>query len=121
MKTKPVQTLILEPRLRVRLSKEVALGPGKAELLGRVQQTGSISEAARQMGMSYMRAWQLIRTMNACFIEPLVVTERGGRQGGGAKLTEIGRRALRLYQEMERNSLRSCADSSRELQRLLQH
>lgn len=65
--------------------------------------TGSITKAARQLGMSYMRAWTLIRTMNRNFSEPLVVAIRGGTQGGGgAILTDLGREALTIYRRMER-------------------
>lgn len=119
MKGKRVARFEVEPRLRVRLGKEIALGPGKVELLGWIQQTGSISEAARQMGMSYMRAWQLIQTMNHCFREPVVVAARGGQRRGGAGLTEVGSRALRLYQKMQRDALRVCTKSGHQLRMLL--
>ncbi len=92
------------PRLRVRWRDEIALGPGKAELLALIRETGSIQDAAQRMRMSYMRAWSLIQTMNHCFKEPLVAAARGGRGGGGAKLTPAGSRALELYQRMEKAS-----------------
>jgi len=63
---------ILRPRLRVERGKEIALGPGKVELLEHIAKTGSITEAAERMQMSYMRAWTLIKTMEACFRQPLV-------------------------------------------------
>ena len=94
----------LQPRLRVLLSGEIALGPGKAELLGYIAETGSISEAASRIGMSYMRAWTLVQTMNACFREPLVVAARGGKERGGASVTPSGRKALELYRRMEEQS-----------------
>src|SRR5438477_5793673 len=101
MKTKTAKSHSIQPRLRVRVGEEIALGPGKVELLEFVQQTGSITEAAKHMGMSYMRAWTLIRTMNDCFKEPLVIAVRGGSKGGGgAMLTESGQRALAAYQLM---------------------
>jgi len=90
----------LRPRLRVMWRDEIALGPGKAELLALVEETGSISQEAHRMGMAYMRAWSLVKTMNQCFKEPLVVPERGGRGGGGAKLTAAGRRSLELYHQI---------------------
>jgi hypothetical protein len=65
------KTAKLLPRLRIVWTKEVALGPGKADLLTLVGETGSIRDAAQRMRMSYMRAWKLIQTMNACFCEPL--------------------------------------------------
>jgi molybdate transport system regulatory protein len=86
---------------RVYLGEEIALGPGKVELLGHIAESGSISEAARKMGMSYNRAWLLVRTMNRCFKEPLVNSSRGGEQHGGAQLTKSGNNVLRLYRNLE--------------------
>jgi len=119
MNTKSTRILAIQPRLRVRVGDEVALGPGKVELLELVRQTGSITEAAKRMKMSYMRAWKLIQTMNQCFKEALILTSRGGKHGGGAEITEVGRKALLLYQKMERDSLRVCEGSRRKLERLL--
>jgi len=110
----------LRPRLRVICGESIALGPGKVDLLGLVGQTGSIREAADRMGMSYMRAWTLIKTMNACFKEPLVEAVRGGPKHGGAKLTETGRKALKLYHAMEEDSLRATKARWKRLQGLLQ-
>jgi molybdate transport system regulatory protein len=86
---------------RIYLGDEIALGPGKAELLRHISETGSISEAARRMDMSYNRAWLLVRTMNRCFKEPLVLASRGGDSRGGTQLTTFGRRVLILYQRLE--------------------
>lgn len=107
------------PRLRITQGDEVALGPGKAELLALVARTGSIREAAERMNMSYMRAWKLIQTMNACFREPLVISERGGSSHGGATLTATGKRVLALYGEMEQACLRAMKKNWSELQSLL--
>jgi molybdate transport system regulatory protein len=86
---------------RIYLGDEIALGPGKAELLGHISETGSISEAARRMDMSYNRAWLLVRTMNRCFKEPLVLASRGGDSHGGAQLTAFGKQVLSLYRRLE--------------------
>ena len=112
---------VLKPRLRVTCGKEIALGPGKVDLLALVGEMGSIREAARRMDMSYMRAWMLIKTMNACFKSPLVVAARGGRTHGGATLTNTGRRALALYQEMEANCLESTKSHWVQLRSLLRN
>lgn len=87
------------PRLRLRivLGPGAMLGPGKAELLERIHDSGSISAAGRQMGMSYKRAWMLVEEMNAAFAAPLVDSARGGPGGGGAKLTATGSAVLRHY------------------------
>jgi len=95
----------IHPRIRIRCGEDIAIGPGKAELLEHLQTTGSIAEAARRMDMSYMRAWKLIKTMNQCFREPLVVSVRGGTKGGGAQLSETGRQVLALYHQMEADCL----------------
>jgi molybdate transport system regulatory protein len=76
------------------------MGPGKADLLDAIRQTGSISAAARSLGMSYRRAWLLVETMNRCFREPLVTTLAGGRHGGGTQLTAMGVQVLRRYREL---------------------
>jgi len=120
MKAKKPPICSLQTRLRVRFHDEVALGPGKVELLEWIEKTGSITQAARQIGMSYMRAWTLIRTMNECFKQPLVIAERGGdRGGGGAKLSEAGRGALELYHQMDAQCLEAVQGSWKQLQKLL--
>lgn len=89
------------PRLRILMGAAVALGPGKADLLDAVDQAGSISAAARVMGMSYRRAWVLIEAMNRDFKNPLVETSAGGSGGGGAHVTPAGHDALARYRTME--------------------
>lgn len=93
--------LPLTPRLRLKLADTVAMGPGKAQLLALIDDTHSISAAARQMGMSYRRAWLLVDTMNQSFRQPLVVTATGGRRGGGASLSDTGHQVLTLYRQYE--------------------
>ena len=100
----------VRPRIRiVRDDDTIVIGPGKADLLAAIQRTGSIRAAAGELGMSYMRAWTLVRTMNAAFRSPLVEKERGGAGQGGAQLTEAGRRVLALYREMEEKSEKAVA------------
>ena len=106
-------------RLRVVLRREIAIGPGKADLLEGIAATGSISAAARRMGMSYKRAWLLVDTMNRCFRSPVVAAAKGGRTGGGARLSRLGQEVLRRYRAMERRAaIASAADLAR-LKRLL--
>lgn len=80
---------------------EIAIGPGKAELLEAIAATGSISESARRLGMSYRRAWLLVDTMNRCFREPVVASATGGSGGGGAQVTEFGRQVLERFDAMK--------------------
>lgn len=90
-----------KPQIRILFRKAIAMGPGKAALLEAIDRTGSISAAARDLEMSYRRAWLLVDTMNQCFKQPLVSTETGGQRGGGAHITEFGHDVLRRYLEME--------------------
>ena len=87
-------------QVRFMLHDDIALGSGKVDLLAAIAQTGSIAAAGRLMGMSYRRAWLLVETMNSCFREPLVVSVKGGKQGGGAHLTPMGQQVLELYRSM---------------------
>ena len=91
----------LRPQIRIMFRKAIAMGPGKADLLQAIGETGSISAAARRMNMSYRRAWLLVDTMNQCFDGPLVETATGGSHGGGARITELGKEVLRRYREMD--------------------
>ena len=90
-----------QPRLRFPHTGPDAFGPGKAELLGFIAATGSIRAAATELGMSYQRAWNLVRGMNTLFREPLVSVSRGGGTGGGASLTGLGEEVLMRYRRME--------------------
>jgi len=81
--------------------KNPAMGPGKARLVALIAETGSISAAARKMGMSYRRAWQLVEALNKSFDQPVVLTAIGGKRGGGAVVTEFGKRLVASYHGME--------------------
>ncbi len=85
------------------------LGPGKAELLERIRDTGSISAAGRAMAMSYKRAWSLVEEMNAAFRTPLVDSTRGGPGGGGARLTEAGAAVVQHYRAIETATAQAAA------------
>jgi molybdate transport system regulatory protein len=112
-------SLSINPRLRINYGRRLAFGPGKAELLEHIERTGSISEAARAMGMSYMRAWTLVKSLDRGFAEPLVNKSRGGSTRGGATLTKTGRRVLSLYQEMDAASQAAIQATGKRLTRLL--
>ena len=98
MSADPVPTRL---RLRLLFGTDAMLGPGKADLLQQIRETGSISAAGRAMGMSYKRAWSLVDEMNAAFREPLVLSARGGASGGGAQLTAMGEAVLTGYRRIE--------------------
>ena len=89
-------------RLRVSIVLEsgARIGPGKAKLLESIRDTGSISAAAREMGMSYKRAWLLLDSMNQAFTDPVVMAAPGGAGGGGASLTAFGAEVLERYRRI---------------------
>jgi molybdate transport system regulatory protein len=62
-------------------------GPGPVELLERIAETGSISEAAKEMNMSYKKAWELVNALNAQTVSPVVIPRTGGEKGGGSTIT----------------------------------
>lgn len=109
----------LQIRARLLQGEEIAMGPGKAELLAAIAETGSISGAARKMGMSYRRAWLLVDTMNRCFRSPLVNSAAGGSQGGGATLTPLGEEVLTLYQQLELDLEAAAKGSAAAMRQLL--
>jgi len=109
----------LVPKIRVLVGAVVAIGPGKANLLQAIANTGSISAAAREMRMSYRRAWLLVEGMNKAFKEPLVGTLTGGGGGGGAHLTQIGKEVLQRYRAMEARAARAVAPDLRSFSALL--
>lgn len=105
-------------RLRILFSGAM-IGPGKAELLDRIRETGSIAAAGRQMDMSYKRAWMLVEEMNATFQDPLVTSTRGGPGGGGAQLTETGAQVLSLYHAIVETAQTATAPKIAALEALL--
>jgi molybdate transport system regulatory protein len=95
--------------LRIDLGPEQSIGPGKMRLLEAVEAQGSISGAGRALGMSYRRAWLLIDDMNQTFREPVVATQLGGKEGGGASLTPFGQKILARYRAIEAGAARATA------------
>ena len=95
--------------LRVLGGATPAMGPGKAELIERIAQTGSISSAARAMRMSYRRAWQLVEALNEAYRAPVVTTAIGGARGGGARVTPFGRRLVKQFRAMEGKASKAIA------------
>lgn len=116
---RPRAAPVVRPRIRVTQGSEIVLGPGKADLLDALRATGSLRKAAVALGMSYMRAWQLVRTMNGAFRDPVVSLVRGGAAHGGATLTPAGVLVLAFYRAMERKALRATAGEAGALKRLL--
>ncbi|MDC6128249.1 winged helix-turn-helix domain-containing protein [Burkholderia gladioli] len=107
-------------RMRIRRGDTVALGPGKVTLLEAVREQGSISAAARHLGMSYRRAWLLIDELNRSLRAPATHSEQGGASGGGCTLTPVGEKIIALYREIEEEAKRHCDSQIAELTDLMQ-
>jgi len=89
-------------RFRVDFAKGSYVGPGKIELLEAIRKSGSLSQAARDLGMSYRRAWLLIDSLKQSFREPPTVASTGGKGGGGVQLTKFGETLIDSYRSLER-------------------
>jgi molybdate transport system regulatory protein len=94
--------------LRVGFSDSFYMGPGRADLMQFIAETGSISEAAKRMGMSYKRAWGLVQALNEGFGGLLIETARGGKEQG-ALLTAAGREVLERYRGMQEATKKAIA------------
>jgi len=106
-------------RPRVRLGDSVFIGPGKIELLRAVAEQGSISGAARALGMGYKRAWSLLDELQRALAVPIIETATGGSKGGGASVTPAGRALLEHYDELERACREAAAPALKKLGGLL--
>ncbi len=107
-------------KMRIRIyTGDRMLGPGKIQLLESIVNTGSLSAAAQEMGMSYMRAWNLAQELNRDPARPMIEMSRGGRSGGSASLTALGKKILRLYREMDRAASRAASANGLRLAKLL--
>lgn len=106
-------------RFRVTLREVIAVGPGKVELLEAIREHGSITAAAKALGMSYRRAWLLLDEINHALKTPVIHTAQGGSQGGGATLTPTGETVIRLYREIETKAARAASREIAALMRLI--
>src|SRR6266436_4783245 len=107
--------------VRVDFGSDRALGPGKIRLLEAIGQTGSISQAGRLLDMSYRRAWLLVDDMNRCFRTPVVTTQPGGAQGGGAALTLFGKNLIDNYRAIEKQAMAAVKPQLHDLESALRN
>ena len=107
------------PRIRILSGDQIALGPGKVALLEEIERSGSISKAARKLGLSYRRAWTLVDTMNKSFESCLVKGSAGGKKGGGASLTPLGSKVIKTYRAMEAKAEKSIQGNWKTIKRSL--
>jgi molybdate transport system regulatory protein len=115
----PTRKVSAQFNLRLSRGEMKAIGPGKVALLEAIDATGSISAAARQLGMSYRRAWGLVSEMNQVLVKPAVAANVGGKDGGRAILSPTGRKLAALYRAVERDATRHTAAATRTLLGLL--
>ncbi|CAN5329200.1 LysR family transcriptional regulator [soil metagenome] len=106
-------------RLRIYRDDSIAIGPGKVSLLEAIAETGSISAAARSLGMSYRRAWVLVDEMNRALASPAVTAAAGGSHGGGSVLSEVGQALVTHYRAIENTARLASAADVAALNRLL--
>ena len=104
--------------IRIDVASGDQIGPGKIALLEAIGEQGSISGAARSLGMSYRWAWLLVKEINQTMQEPAVTAEKGGRNGGGAAVTPAGARIVGLYRTIEAQVQEAAADECHAIQRL---
>jgi len=107
--------------IRIDLASGARIGPGKIALLEAIRSTGSISAAARALGMSYRRAWLLVEEINQTLREPAVTAESGGPRGGGAVVTSVGERVVDLYRLIESQARTAAGDEFRAIGKLIRH
>jgi molybdate transport system regulatory protein len=107
--------------IRIDLANGDRIGPGKIALLEAIRSTGSISAAARSLGMSYRRAWLLVEEVNDALREPAVAAATGGRRGGGAIVTAVGERVVALYRAIEARARGAAGGEFRAIGKLVRH
>lgn len=107
--------------IRIDLASGGRIGPGKIALLEAIRSTGSISAAARSIGMSYRRAWLLVEEIDQTLREPAVRAKTGGAHGGGAVLTPVGEKVVNLYRTIETQARASAGGEFRAIGRLIRH
>jgi molybdate transport system regulatory protein len=93
-------------RFRIDFAEHSSVGPGKIRLLEAIREAGSLSRGARNIGMSYRRAWLLVESLKQSFREPVTVASTGGKDGGGMRVTELGDALIENYRELERDFAR---------------
>jgi len=90
-------------RFRIDFAEDSSVGPGKISLLEAIRDAGSLSQGARNIGMSYRRAWLLVESLKQSFREPVTLASKGGKDGGGMLVTEFGDSLIRNFRELERD------------------
>lgn len=106
-------------RLRVSAGDLIAIGPGKVELLEAIREHGSLTSAAKALGISYRRAWMMLDELTRALKRPAVETASGGAHGGGTALTALGEELIARYRRVERTAAKACADDLEALRKMV--
>jgi molybdate transport system regulatory protein len=106
-------------RLRVTRGEDIAIGPGKIALLEAIRDSGSLTQAAKDIGMSYRRAWLLLDELNRSLRKPATAASQGGVHGGGSLLTPEGEQLVALYRAIEAQAAKACQAELKALQKLV--
>jgi molybdate transport system regulatory protein len=115
-----IPTSRLDVRLRIDFGPASSIGPGKIALLEHIDRAGSLSQAARELGLSYRRAWLLLDDLNHSFTEPVATTSVGGVGGGGVQLTAFAQKLITSYREVEREALEATRTRFAELLKVVE-
>jgi molybdate transport system regulatory protein len=110
---------VLRFRMRITDGDVIAVGPGKVALLEAIEETGSITAAAKELDMSYRRAWLLVDELNRSLRVPAIDSAKGGQHGGGSALTDAGRHLIELYRRIEANAAAACRADIQQLMKML--
>lgn len=100
---------VIKSRIWIEGSKGIFLGYGKIALLEKINKTGSINSAAKELGISYKKAWKLIESMNLQSSNPLIKTETGGKGGGGTVVTKTGLKAIKAFNKLDKKCKKALA------------
>ena len=117
----PLNNKNISLKLKIQLGKYSFFGPGKIFLLETIIETGSISSAAKKIGMSYRKAWKLIDDLNKLSNKRLVITNTGGKGAGGTKITEEGKSLIKLYRRIEKKAFLGMKNEKKEIERIIIH
>ena len=120
MSPNPPTPVIARFRLRLSVGETIAVGPGKIALLQAIAEHHSLNAAAKSLGMSYKRAWDLINELNGLLNEPAVTSVKGGASGGGTLLTETGVRLVALYRSIDERAALACKPELDQIRAMLQ-
>lgn len=93
----------IKSRVWIEYDDHVLLGEGRVQLLKAIEETGSLSKAAKTLNLSYKKAWNLIDSVNKSAEKPVTINSTGGKGGGGAQLTEYGKSLIRVFDEINQN------------------